>query len=306
MFWLFFPLVSSFCSSLSSFFDNYLVDVHCRKLNAMCLMSIYAVLDLIICAVLLIWKWDVITSSGIGWDILSVFLMAALISFMGNIPYYKALKKDDTTDVALLSQVTPVIALVLGIAFLNETISLVQLASFLLILCATLFIILSFGKKRIKLGLKVSMLVIAACFFWVLSDIMFVIQARELDFAVCFFWLMLCGVVVRAGALLVMKSWRREMKKFLKKNRFKKISALVTNEAIWLVGTIAWRYGIVIMPIAMMSVVKNVSQLIITFVMGIILTAIWPKFGREKISKKVVINHAVATGILVVAIVMIS
>jgi hypothetical protein len=41
-------------------------------------------------------------------------------------------------------------------------------------------------------------------------------------------------------------------------------------------------------------------------VLGIILTLIRPKFGREKLTKRSIAHHAIATGLMVVAIIIIG
>jgi hypothetical protein len=38
--------------------------------------------------------------------------------------------------------------------------------------------------------------------------------------------------------------------------------------------------------------------------MGLLLTLIWPKFGREKLQKKVILVHFIATILVVIGIVL--
>ena len=306
MFWLAFPFISAFGYSLSGFFDNFFVDVYCRRLNAMCMIGVYAALNLLICFGILVWRWDLVINSNLGLTEVGVFLLSAATNFLGSIPYYKALKKNDTTDVTLLVQMSPVIALVLSFVFLGEAISPMQFGAFILIFAAIMLIVLNVGKKRMKSGLKVVSLVLAACVCWVVADILFASQARGTEFITSFFWFILGGAIAQIIALIFVKSWRKDAKKFLSKNSKKKILTITINQLVWLVAAIAWRYGLTVMPVAILSVVSGVLRLVLTFLLGIILTRIWPKFGREKISKKTVINHTVAIVILAFALVMIG
>ena len=59
-------------------------------------------------------------------------------------------------------------------------------------------------------------------------------------------------------------------------------------------------------PVAIVSVVANASMMILTFVLGIILTIIWPNFGREKLKKRRVLAHLVATVLAVIGIIMLQ
>ena len=63
---------------------------------------------------------------------------------------------------------------------------------------------------------------------------------------------------------------------------------------------------LVIGTAAIVSVTANSSQLILTFVMGIILTHLWPKFGREKLNKHIVRAHLIATVLAVIGIVILQ
>jgi hypothetical protein len=45
---------------------------------------------------------------------------------------------------------------------------------------------------------------------------------------------------------------------------------------------------------------------VVIFFMGIVLTLIWPKFGREKLNRKNVLVHLVATMLVVIGIVLLQ
>jgi len=243
---------------------------------------------------------------GVGpWEI-ALFLTAAAIKLAGTIPYYRALRRDDTTEVVLLSQISPIIALAMGAAFLHQIITPLQLVAFCLILFAAILVIVGSGHHRIKLKFRASIYVLIACFCWVVSDIIFVSQAVKIDFITSFFWMMLGGALVQFTMLIVFNNWRQDLGKLLRRNRFKKLLAISANESVWLVGEIAWRLGIVVRPVAIMSVTASVLQLIATFVLGIILTLIWPRFGREKLNRKLVLYHLAAIVVMAVAITLIG
>ncbi|MFV0484648.1 MAG: EamA family transporter [Candidatus Saccharimonadales bacterium] len=305
MVWLWIPIAAAFCYAISGFIDNFLVDTYCKKKNPKCMSIIYVAIELVICVVVAIASQGAVFT-GVGWGEIGIFLLAALVNFFGSIPYYRALKDDETTEVALLSQMSPVMALGLGFVFLNEVIGAQQLVGFFMILAMAVFIVVGSGRRRFKMKATAGICMVIACFFWVMSDIIFVFQAREVDFVASIFWLMMGGVISNVLAFIVMRSWRKDLKSFLARKRGRKISIIVANELVCLAGEVLWRFGVVVMPVAIMSVTGNVAQLIITFILGVVLTLIVPKFGREKLSKKVVANHALAMGVIAIAVVLLG
>ena len=54
----------------------------------------------------------------------------------------------------------------------------------------------------------------------------------------------------------------------------------------------------------MASVASDAVEPIVIFFLGLLLTLIWPKFGREKMDRKTIIVHLVATILVVVGIVL--
>jgi len=305
MFWLLVPLIAASCYAMCTFIDNFSVDIYCRKLNPMSMAGVFAILEVIVCIVIFIWQGEALID-GVGLSMILTFMGAALIRRFGAIPYYKALKKGEATEITLLSQMSPIIALILGIVLLHQIIKPIQLVAFFLILSAVILVVLGSGRRRAKVELKVGTYMLAACFCWVFADITFAFGAIETGFIVSFFWFMLGNALMRLLMVGVFKSWRHDLARLLKRNKLKKLFTISMNEIIWLGGEIAWRYGLTIMPVAIMSVTGNVLQLIVTFLLGVGLTLIWPKFGREKLSKKLILHHAAATGIVAVAVVLLG
>jgi hypothetical protein len=58
--------------------------------------------------------------------------------------------------------------------------------------------------------------------------------------------------------------------------------------------------------VAVASAASDSSTPIVIFFMGILLTLIWPEFGREKLNRKSIIVHLIATILVVVGIVLIQ
>ncbi|MDR0979603.1 MAG: DMT family transporter [Candidatus Nomurabacteria bacterium] len=298
------PVIAAFCYAISAFIDNYLIDTQVKKLHVKCMTPIYIVLELLACAVILLVSRGSVLAVTAS-DVL-IFFGAAALNSVASVPYYMALKKSETTEVSLLSQTAPIMSLVLAWALLGETIGASQLVAFFLIIGSAVFLILRSGSKHMRIKLVAGGYILLTCALWVFSDIVFVLQARESAFMTSFFWLLLGGVAANMVQMAVMKNWRQDFKKFFARNRTRKVAIITVNEVIWGIAEASWRFGVVMLPVAIVSVVGNVSQLIITFVLGLILSSVFPRFGREKLTKKVVVNHALATVAIGVALVILG
>jgi len=305
MHWIIFPLVAALLFSFVEFIDNYLVDTYCKKLNPKCMSGVYVALELIILPIVaIIFRNEIF--SDFNFSIILLFLAGGLFNVIAEIPYYQALKSEDTTGVTLLAQMSPVLALILGAIFLQEIITPAQTVAFFIILVATVIIVLGAGKKRIKLEAKATTLMLLTCLLWVLSDIVFVFNSREINLVSGLFFMFFGGTASNIILMVVFKKLRTDLKSFLRKKRTKKFTIMTINEVLCIIAEIFWRLGLLAAPVAIMSVTGNAAQLIITFFLGIVLTIFFPKFGREKLSRRHVANHAIATTMMVVAVILIG
>ena len=90
--------------------------------------------------------------------------------------------------------------------------------------------------------------------------------------------------------------WRRKKWQFL--------FAEGTNQIICIIAEFLSRYALIIGVASLISVTYNVLELIFTFALGIILSIIWPKFGREKLNRHVVIAHFIAPILATIGIIL--
>ena len=91
---------------------------------------------------------------------------------------------------------------------------------------------------------------------------------------------------------------RRKKKQFL--------AATLSGTLISLAGEFAYRQSLILGVTALASVVANASQLVITFILGIVLSLIWPKFGREKLKRHVIVAHLIAVVLCVVGVIILQ
>lgn len=314
MLWVILPIVAAVFYSLVAFIENYLTDRYFRRGKEPDCLTMFSVIGsmVVMVAILIIRQLDVF--SGLDFVMIVGLMVCGALNIVATIPYYRAFAYGEATEITILGQLMPVVSLFLAFMFLGDEITPSQLTAFILIFGATMIISSNLGnrKRKLKWNKKAVGYMVLACVGWSISDVLFVHFARFEtenllgDFLVSFFWLE-AGVFASIHIIYALtKDWQREIAGFLKRGLIPKMSMVLLSELFQVVAEFIFRMGLIIMPVAIISVTEGVMRLIVTFALGIILTEIWPLFGREKITKEVVIRHLVATIMAVVGIVLIE
>ena len=107
--------------------------------------------------------------------------------------------------------------------------------------------------------------------------------------------------------MLAKPSWRRRFRSVVKSSRKKVLTPLSIDFILNLIKDFTYRSALVLAPsIALASAASDSAEPIVIFFMGLLFTLIWPKFGREKLNRKSVIVHLIATILVVAGIILIQ
>ena len=300
--WLVFIGITLIVDALRIFIDNYVSDVYFKGKTAASQKLFYGysvtILSLIVLAV-----------TGFNFESFTPTLTIALIiagaiSAISGVFYYKALEIDDSTNLGIFIQLAPVLYLVLGWLFLGETISVVQLASFLIIISAPLLIILTTRKRSRKIQIKAALYSALYVLIAVISNLIFVkANTTNANFITITAVLLLAKSVTNLILAYSIPKWRRRYRFVVKRSHGKIYRPMVANTIIGAAKEFTYRAALVTAPtVAIASAVSDSSGPIVIFFMGIILTIIWPRFGREKLDKKSIIVHTIAIVLVVTGV----
>ena len=84
----------------------------------------------------------------------------------------------------------------------------------------------------------------------------------------------------------------------------KEIKALVSY-CLWLISDFTYYIALSLAPaVAMASAVTKTLHPIMVFSFGVVLSVLWPNFGREKVKRKAILTHLTATAVAVVGIIL--
>ena len=99
--------------------------------------------------------------------------------------------------------------------------------------------------------------------------------------------------------------WQNRMKYIWRHKKWQFLASEGINQIICIIAEFLSRYALIIGIASLVSVTYNVLELIFTFILGIILSIIWPKFGREKLNRHIILAHLVATILATIGIILI-
>ena len=112
------------------------------------------------------------------------------------------------------------------------------------------------------------------------------------------------------GNLLIialMPKWRRRFLAVYRSSHRLVLRPLFGGLVVSLVKKFSYHATLILAPsVALASATSDSAEPIAIFFMGIVLTLIWPKFGREKIDRKSILVHLIAIILVVIGVVLIQ
>ena len=304
--WLILVAVAVVFDSIRIFIDNYISDVYFKEKDAVSQKLFYGY-GLIISSIFIL-MFTEFDFTALNPYTLCMLLLAGVLSGIAGIPYIKALEIDNSTNLGIFIQLAPVMYLILGWLFLGEKMTTMQLIAIGVILLAPLLIVTTARKKSRKVRLKAVLYAFLYVLIAVVGNLVFVkASSSDLSFINELTILLFGKGVANLIIIYTHPKWRRRFLTVAKKSQRKVFSPMVANLAMGLVKEYTYRLALLLAPaVTLASAVSDSSEPIFIFFAGILLTLIWPKFGREKLDKKTIIVHLIATILVVIGVVLIQ
>ena len=302
--WVFYDILAIFCDAPRVFLDNYVSDVYFKDRYAASQKLFYGYTYAILGAVIaIIFAHDFASFTWVG--ILLLFASGALSS-IANVPYYMALEIDDSTNLGIFLQLAPILYLLIDFLIFGETIGVKQLIAFCIILAGPALIILTAKKRSRHLRVKAVFFIFLYVLISVIGNIIFVenhVDGTSFILPLALFFL--GKGIMNLLIVYPNRKWLRHYRRVVKRD--KRVFRPLTLNFIFGIATDAtYRIALDLAPsTAIASAIADSSTPILIFFMGIIFTLIWPKFGREKLTRKSVIVHLVATALVAIGVVLV-
>ena len=304
--WLILVAIASLAGSSAIYFDNYTSDVYFKGRGAVSQKIFFAIAFLIIGAILM-------PVSGLNIDVTGVkpilfLILSGMFSSLAGIPYYKALEIDDSTNLGIFIQIAPVLYLVLGWLFLGESISLLQMTAFIIIMFAPLLILATTRKRSRNIKLRAIFYAFLYVLIAVCGHLIFVKEsAYEINFISSMALVMIGKGLGNMIIMALRPKWGKRFNSVYRASHRKVLRPLFGSLFFNIIKDFTYRAALILAPsVALASATSDSAQPIVIFFMGIILTLISPKFGREKLTRKSVMVHLAATVLVVIGIVLLQ
>lgn len=300
--WIVFCLIAAFVFSISVFIDNYLTDVIFKGRTPQAIKAIdcvlYVVLAIIIAAVFGIESAPL--------PIIVLALASGMITSFSSIFYYLALRDEEATTASIFFQVIPVLCIIADFVILGHSITIQQICGFILVLLAPIIITIARRhKKSRKLELKVFGFFMLYVILHTIGNIGYAkAEQYNPDAMTLFFWFIVGRAIFDTICTFFIPKFRKRLKQVIKKDGAKFVLLATTTLGLTALGDFLVRYSYNFTTTSLATALSNASELIVTFILGIILTIIWPKFGREKLNRHIVISHLIAVILIVIGIIL--
>lgn len=304
MSWLAILAIAVISDALRIFIDNYASDYYFKEKGAVSQKIVSGIITPILGIIILIVTGFNFTE--IPPVALTLLLMSGVLGSLAGIPYYKALEIDDSTNIGIFFQFSPILYLIIGWIIGDEQFSIIQLLACFIILAAPLLVVITAKKRSRKVRIKAALLAFISIIFYVASGETFI--QGNVDGINIFSEIGLVLITKGLSDLLIIGSRRKlrnRLAKIVKSSRRKVLFPINISIVMRVIQEFSYRIGLIIAPsVAIASAASDAVEPAVIFFMGLLLTILWPKFGREKLQKKTVLVHFIATVLVVIGIVI--
>lgn len=303
--WLIFTAISVLSDSSRIYIDNYISDYYYKGKSAAAQKVFYAGAFSILALVLLAIGNTHYPLLEIPFSTIILFIISGMFVSIAGIPYYKVLELDNSTNLSIFVQFSPILYLIFGFIFLGENISIMQLVAFFIILAAPLSIILSAKKRDAKrLEFKAAAYAFLYVLMIVIGNLIFVKQnAVEIPFVTELALTFLGKGIGNTIITILMPKWRKRYREVSRRSHGQVYRPLLCTFIACVLKDIMQYSAMIAAPsVALVSVVADSSKPVVIFIMGIIMTILWPKFGREDLSRRSIALHLLTTILIVIGV----
>jgi drug/metabolite transporter (DMT)-like permease len=295
MSWLVFAFSGPVLWAISTHFDKYLVERYFKNSDTAVLLIFTALMGTLTLPFIAFYE-PTITGPGLG--SIALIMLSGVLYMGAMLLYLRALQTEEASVVAPFFQAAPLFGYVLAYVVLGETLSARQLAGGALIIVGTLIVSLRFRRDAGVFKLRLAILMLACGLALALSGLIFKVFAISVEFWITTFWLFV-GEALFGCAILAIAGYRRQLVAVVSKNAAPLLTISGVNELLNLGGALGFRYALLFAPLSIVQAIGATTTLFV-FAFGVALSAVFPRFGRETLSRRELVQKG-AAAILVAA-----
>lgn len=293
--WVFYAAAAPLLYSVTNFVDKYLLEKRIKDPIAASVFGSFVSASLGFLIFLLLGFPRVDANQ------MFFLLLAGVLLVFYIVPYYSALRLDDTSVVVPLFQFVPLFVLVLSTIFLRELLTFKQLVGFICILISGYALSVDKIDFSIFRPRKILWLMMLSSLIYATVLVLFRSVVKSENFWVTISYEMMGGGI---GAIILLG--------YVGINRFKKaIKQIVPlfgivsiNNGVAIVAQVSEGYALSLVPASFVSIIGGIQPLFLLF-MGYFLTKALPHFIHENINVAMMKKKAVVILIIFIGLYLI-
>lgn len=287
--------------AISVHLDKYLVERFFKD-SDVAIMVLFTAL-IVVLALPVIWYFEpTVLNPSLG--SIALIALAGILYMTGMLFYLRALQSEEASVVAPFFQTGPLFGYVLAYFVLGETLSPRQMLGGGLIIVGALFVSLRFGRNIKTFKTRLAALMVTCGFIMALSSLIFKVFALRVEFWTTTFW-MFVGEGIFGAVLLMIPSYRRQFLTLLRTNTAALLSINASNELVNLGGGLGNRYALLLAPLSLVQAIGSTTTLFV-FAFGVVLSVFFPRFGRETLSGRELLQKGVAAVLVATGVALVT
>lgn len=248
--------------------------------------------------------WLIISNFSISISTISLIavLISSLVYILATYFYFIALDKNDASIVVVMFQMIPVFSYILALIFFKENLTISQIIGSIIIILSAIIISFDFEEKNNKSKFKALFLMTLSSLCYAIYFILFDVGIRHSSYNSCAFWYQI-GFIIMGIGLVCIRSYRTTFIKAIKNNGKIYLSLNITNEVLNLIANLLVNFANITILIALANVL-NGFQGAFVFILGIMGMKFLPKYFKENLSKKVVLQKVTCIVLSVIGLIV--
>ncbi len=284
---IFFTIFASFLWGITNHIDKFMISGVDKSGSNVKTLLVFSTL---VAGLVLSPIWLIFSNFSIGISTISLIcvLLSSFIYILATYFYFKSLEKNDASIVVVMFQLIPVFSYILALIFFKENLTIQQIIGSIVIILSAVLISFDFEEKNNKNKWLALILMTLSSLFYATYFFLFDIGIRNSSYNSCAFWFQI-GFLILGLILICIKSFRTTFIKAIKTNGKKYFSLNITNEVINLIANLLVNLANVIIPLALANVLNGLQGAFV-FILAVIGMKLLPKYFKENMSKKIVIQ----------------
>lgn len=224
--------------------------------------------------------------------LIACMIFAGWIGMLGILLYLYALEREETTLVVPWFQIVPIFSYVYGSIFLAEHLSSSQLTGVILVVIGAAGISFDIDTATPRFKLRPVLFMLASAVLLAGTTTIFKYTSSASDYWTANFW-SYTGEISMGFIFLFIPRFRRQFQSVFQNRAWLSLRMNTANEILNIIASLLFRVSLVLAPVALSTAAVTGLQPIFVFLSGIVITALLPGLGRERITKKHLFHRAI-------------